>query len=248
MKTFEASTMILILLLASSIASVSALANFSFGGKSGDWIEYNLQETFLAEEQSETLEFLNVTGTTVTLQVDINSLSMNETTVDLRSNDDFSMAPWFSARVYFIPGGLTTNDSVNLGLFGNRTIVGETTGSYAGADRRVVYANFTAQPGNYIFYWDKQTGVLVEGTETDGAEVTDVQVSDTNMWEGAAWWLWIILWIVIIIVIALGVLSSRKKLHENSGRKRDSQLTSTKVVLFPLLFQKERLIQMRGFI
>jgi len=240
MKTFEASAMILILLLASSIVSVSGLTNFSFGGKSGDWIEYNLQETFISSEQSETLEFLNVTGTKVTVQFDLNSLPMNETTIDLTSNDDFLIEQWFSARVYFIPGGLGVNDPVYLGVYGNNTIVGETTGSYAGADRRVIYANFTTQSGNvhYIFYWDKQTGVLVEGMETRGAEVTDVQVSDTNMWEGA-WWLWIVLWVVIITVIALGVLSSRKSFMKKLRGKSDSRPASTKVVLFPLFFKRK---------
>ena len=229
MKTIEASALILLLLFAASIVSVSAVTSFSFGGKSGDWIKYELQETFsLAGEQSETIEFLNVTGTTVTVRATfyMGSLPMNKTqTVDLTSQDDFSMAPWFNARVYFIPGGLDINDSIYLGEpFGNTTIVGETTGSYAGADRRVIYANFTTKQGNnYTFYWDKQTGVLTEGTMVLGTGFTDVLVSDTNMWSPEVpWWLWIVLWIIIIIVIALGVLSSKKSIMKRFRRKRDA--------------------------
>jgi hypothetical protein len=140
------------------------------------------------------------------------------------------MDPWFNARVYFIPGGLGIGDSVYLGqVLGFRTIVGETTRPYAGANRRVIYANFTADVGNnYVFYWDKQTGVLTEGTKVLGVGFTDVLVSQTNMWgPEVSWWLWII----IAIAVTLGVLSSRKSIIKKLRRKRDAQPTFTKFVL-----------------
>ena len=233
MKTIQAITMILILFLALSTATVSTSTNLSFGGKNGDWIEYALQDEMQSalgqqSDQWVRMEFLSVAGTNVTVNATIYTASwteMNQTkTIDLTSQDaqnDFTMNPWFNARVYFIPGGLGTNDSVYLGQeFGFRTIAGEKTISYAGADRRIIYANFTWQGNNYIFYWDKQTGVLTEGTKFLGAEFTDVLVSETNMWgANVSWLLWIILWIVIAITIALGVLSSRKRITKKVGQK-----------------------------
>ncbi len=215
MKGVEAGTIILMLFLAMSMANVSALTGLSFGGKSGDWIEYELQEAFGASGmQWERIEFLNVAETTVTVRVTVYTASlteMNETEViDLKSRDDFSMA-LFTARVYFILGGLGTDDSVYLGQgFGNRTIAGETTRTYGGVDRRVIYANFTEQDNNYVFYWDKQTGVLTEGEMTSGNAFRAALVSGTNMWAGPEfpWWLWII----VAAVIALGVLFSRKSI------------------------------------
>ena len=239
MKTIQASTMILVLFFALSIASVSALTNFSFGGKSGDWTEYELQNAFgLTGDQWVRMEFLNVAGTNVTVNATIYTGTLTEPseikTIDLASQDvqdDFRMDPWFNARTYFIPGGLGIGDSVYLGQeFGFRTIVGETTRSYAGANRRVIYANFTVEDvgNNYVFYWDKQTGVLTEGTETLGAGFIDVLVSQTNMWgPEVSWWLWII----IAIAIILGVLSSRKNIVKKLRRKRDAQPAFTKFVL-----------------
>lgn len=251
MKTIEASTMILILFLALSIASASALTNLSFGGKSGDWIEYGLQEAFgSASEQSERMEFPNVVGTTVTVRTTVTmaGFTINKTrTIDLTSQDDFPMALLlFTARVYFVPGGLSINDSVYLGeQFGARNIVGETTRSYLGVDRRVIYANFSQPGGDYLFYWDKQTGVLTEGTKTFGIASSTIFVTGTSMWGTEVWWL---LWVIIIIVIALGVLSSRKGIMKKLSRKRDAQPTLTKVALFRLLFKRKKLIEMCGFI
>lgn len=223
MKTIEASTMILLLLFTPSIAIVSALTNPNFGGKSGDWIEYGLQEALgSAGMQREKMEFLSVAGAMVTVRATVYMAGwteMNETkTVDLTSQDDFSMA-LFSARVYFIPTGLDVGDSVYLGDgFGVRTIVGEATRAYAGAERRVIYSNFTQQGNNYFFYWDKQTGVLTEGAMVLSGAFRAVFVSGTNMWGvEVAWWPWII----ITIVIALGLLSSRKYIMKKFQRKSD---------------------------
>jgi hypothetical protein len=241
MKTIEASIMILALLPAFSIVSVSALTNVGFDGKSGDWIEYMLQQTpGSAVEQSERMDFLNVAGTAVTVQATFyrGSLRTNITeTIDLTSQDDFPM-PLFSARVYFIRGGLGKNDSVYLGeLFGTRTIDGETTRNYVGVDRRVIYANFSQQANNCIFYWDKQTGVLTEGTESLGSASKAVLMTGTSMWGTE---IWLLLWIIIIVAVALGVLSSRKNIVKKLARKRDTQPASTKVTFFRLLLTREK--------
>jgi hypothetical protein len=249
MKTVDASIMILALLLALSIVSVSALTNVGFGGKSGDWIEYLLQETpGSAVEQLERMDFLNVAGTAVTARATfyMGSSPMNITkTIDLTSQDDFLM-PLFSARVYFIPGGLSINDSVYLGeVFGTRTIDGETTRNYAGVDRRVIYANFSEQASNCIFYWDRQTGVLTEGTESLGIASRAVLITGTSMWGTE---IWLLLWIIIIIVVALGVLSSRKNIVKKLRRKRDTQPASTKATFFPPASYEGKVIETRGFI
>ena len=221
-----ASIMILLLVSSPLVASGSTLTNSSFGGKSGDWIEYGLQSTFGSSGQEwERTEFLSVAGTMVTVRVTVYTATWTETnetdTVDLASKDDFSMR-LFRLRVYFIPGGLGINDSVYLGdeFPENVTIVGETTGSYAGADRRVIYANFSQQGSNYIFYWDKQTGVLTEGAMiVGGGALNAVYVTGTNMW-GTDYSL--LLWIIIIIAITLGVLTSRKNILKKFQRKRDA--------------------------
>lgn len=240
MKTIQAATIIAILLLAFSITSVPALASLTFGGKSGNWIEYELQDEMqIASGQPSSewvrMEFLNVEGANVTVNATLytSSLTMlsDTKTIDLTSQnaqDDITMDPWFNARTYFIPAELGINDTVYLGqVFGNQTILGETTKSYAGADRPVIFTNFTWQGNNYIFYWDKQTGVLTEGLKYLGAVYTDVLVSDTNMWSAPIVW-WVSLWSIIALAIVLGVLSSRRSASKKLHRKSDTKPTLTK--------------------
>jgi hypothetical protein len=121
-------------------------------------------------------------------------------------------------------------DSVYLGNeIGNRTISSETTEAYAGADRRIIYSNFSLNGNQYALYWDKQTGVLAEGTMFSGAMYRALLVTATNMWAGAlGWWLWAL----IAIAIACGIISSRKGFtrmlrRRVSTRRVDDKKTNT---------------------
>lgn len=201
------------------VASVSASSYLSLGVKKGDWIQYSFEEALAPGERWQKLEFLDVSGTTATVRITTQAsgeVGLDQTdTIDISSSDDFPMVI-FSARVYIIPSNLTTDDSVYLGQFGNRTITGETTRTSAGENRKVIYANFTRQ-SQYTFYWDKQTGILTEGTMVSGSAYKSIWVTETNMWTAESnWWFWA----VIIISVASGLIVSRKSITRNSRRKK----------------------------
>jgi len=238
MKTLEATLMILLLLMP-AIISASAAANVSFGVKSGDWIEYQFQNVIgLSSGETERIDFLNVSGTTITLRSAVYTQTITETndteTFDLTSQQDSSMR-FLSLRVYVIPAGLNENDSVYLGmLFGNRTIAGETTRSYLGADRSVIYANFSDTEGNnYVLYWDRATGVLLEGTQSFGAASEGVVVSATSLWMSL---IPLLVWISIIAAVTLGVLSSRKSITKRLHGKGSTSPRQKKAALFQSAF------------
>ena len=243
MKTIQACTLIAIILLGFSVAGVSALTNTTFGGKSGDWIEYGFTQTVGQTSNSEpgeyvTMDFLSVEGANVTVNATVTSASSltlwSETiTIDLTSQDDVVIPQLFSARVYFIPAELNVNDSVYLGeLFGTQNITGETSKSYAGADRTVIFTNLTLNDNNYFFYWDKRTGVLTDGLEyfgnaTSVAAYSDVLASDTNMWSPPVIWP-ILVWCAIVLAIVLGALSSRRNASKKArGKSTKPTLTKT---------------------
>ena len=230
MKTVHAGIMIVALLFALSLSLVSASTSFGFGGKSGDWTEYNLENGLVPSGELLRMEFLNVAGTNVTVNATVYTSTFTYPSkiksIDLASNDsqnDFPVEPWFNARVYFVPAGLNVSDAVYLGQgFGFKTIAGDTRRSYAGSDREVIYANFSQQGYEYIFYWDKQTGVLTEGIRTRGAGTTNVLISKTSMWGWInIWWIWVL----VVIAVALGILTSRKSVMNKLRRKPDLQPT-----------------------
>jgi len=258
MKKIQACALIFILFFAFSIATVPALADsLSFGGRSGDWIEYELQNDMQVvsgetSDVSVTISFLNVEDSNFTLNVTQNIAGVTiprETTIDLTSNStegDILFPQMFNLRAYFIPLGLNVSDPVYLGqLFGTQTITGETTETYSDVTRTVLFANFTMQGSQYILYWDKQTGILTEGlqyvgNETNVAAYNDVLVSDTNMWSPPIIWP-LLFWIAIALVIALGVWSSRKKSAKKAQGKTNNKPDLTKINSFsPLKIRKRK--------
>lgn len=205
MKNVEAKITVLLLCFA-VMTSVSALLYSGLGVKSGDWVKYDLQENFsLTGVQWQKMEFFGVAGTTVTIETMVhmsNGMEINQTdTVDIESNDDVPMA-LFGIRVYVVPPDLNIGDTIFLGALGNRTITGETTMVYAGANRRVVYSNFSQYESQYTFYWDKQTGVLMEGMTSLGSAFKIIWVTETNMWSGEFnWWFWFITAIIVVVIV-----------------------------------------------
>jgi hypothetical protein len=215
-------TKIMFLLLC-SVLIVNASSSPSFGVKSGDWMTYDFQETLgTGEQQLQTIEFLNVVGTNATICVTIHwstGLETNQTrTIDLSSEDNSLDTIFLDVRVYIVPCNLGVGDSVYLGKLGNQTIAGEASRNVAGASRRLVYANFSQSGSLYTFYWDMQTGVLVEGIMSVGSVAKVVLATETNMWGGDfVWWPWIAI-IIIITIIACSIIVSRKNLAKAMSR------------------------------
>lgn len=203
-KITTATLLILILLTMGPTTSGSTL-----GVKSGDWIEYDIEESL--SEHVQRMEFSNVIGTMLTINMTERTLagaeiSSQTQSIDISTNEDFPTS-FLSGRVHVIPAELDLNDSVYLSMeLGNRTISGEATDVYAGAERRVIFANFSFQSNQYALCWDKQTGVLVEATMSAGTFVKILSTLQTNMWtSGIGSWLWF----VIAIPIALGIIASK---------------------------------------
>jgi hypothetical protein len=208
-------------LMLCSVLMVNASSSSGLGVKSGDWVQYDFQETVSSVgERWQTIEFLNVVGTKVTVRVTVHmspAIEINQTRIiNLSSDDNFLDTIFFGVRVYLIPSDLGVGMPVYLGEFGNQTIAGEATGIVAGANRRLVYANFSKSGNLCTFYWDKQTGVLVEGTTTVGSLFKVVLTTATNMWSGEfVWWPWTL----VIITIICGLIALRRNIVEKLRKK-----------------------------
>jgi len=201
----------------------SVTANFvsveagNVGIKTGDWIKVEYRITGLPAGQSYPewlkLEFLSVEGTSANVRVTLHWSDGTEQSdtapVDVVSGGE---VPGLSGGI--ISANLTTGDSVYMSGFGDVAIEGETTRTYAGARRTVVYASFSQYGVQLTYYWDKLTGVMVGGSITYGGMTVAAKATETNMWEagppaaGMAWWLWII---VAVVVVALAIVVYRLK-------------------------------------
>jgi len=184
------------------------------GVKAGDWIKMDCKISGWPAGQPYpewfNLEFLSVEDTSANVRTTTRWSDGTEQSdtmpVDLAAGGGDAFI--FSGLV--ISANLTTGDSVYMSGFGDVAIEGETTRTYTGARRTVVYASISESipyQGDIqlTYYWDKLTGVMVEASATYAGMTLAAKATETNMWEattvGMPWWPWI-----IVAVVAAGLV------------------------------------------
>jgi len=187
------------------------------GIKAGDWIkvEYKITGWPAGEPYPEwlKLEFLSVEGTSATVRVTMRMSDGTEQSdtvpVDLAAGGGEA----FGLSGFVISANLTTGDSVYMTGYGDVAIEGETTRTYAGARRTVVYASISQYGVQLTYYWDKLTGVMVEAATTYTDITATAKATETNMWEATTMrmpsWPWVI--VAVAAVVALGIFFVQRK-------------------------------------
>ena len=207
------SVLLLLLCLASSANVLVSAGPVRI--KNGDWIRYdsiNIGEIpFATDINWSKVEFLNVSEPTATIRVTMKRNSGTESTRTTKINiaSDSKSASGFSG--FMIPTDLNVGDVFRVSGWGNVTITGETTRTYAGASRTVVYAPYseTAEVDDpeveTISYWDKQTGIFLEETVSTDKYTMSFKATQTNMWSASVFGMfdWQILGIIIVPVAAV---------------------------------------------
>jgi len=161
------------------IGTGSVLAEIAVGVTEGDWIEYQITYTGTPPPDHEVtwarMEAVIVHGKVIALNITTrfaNGQLLNETiTLNLETGqlgDDF-----------IIPANLNSGDTFFDKNVGNITISAVEERTYAGATRTVVHA----ATSETSYYWDKATGVLVEGSSHLADFTMDTMVDKTNMWQ-----------------------------------------------------------------
>ena len=202
-------TALLIFLLIMSTAA----AEMSVGVKKGDWIEYQAVFTGTPPAGHEVTwartEVADVQGTVINLNVTTkfaNGTLLSETIT-------LNLATGQLGDEFIIPANLGVGDSFFDKYHGNVTISKIEERIYAGATRTVISA--TAAQSTY--YWDKATGVLVEGISEFPEYTIHSVVEKTNMWQPqifgvdpTIFYTFLIL-VAILIGTALAILAMHRK-------------------------------------
>ncbi|MGB9714160.1 MAG: hypothetical protein ACPLZC_04170 [Candidatus Bathyarchaeales archaeon] len=165
----------------------SAYAVAQLGIKAGDWIrcDYVSSGTMPSDApQWVKAECLSVAGTTATLRVTTHFNSGAEQT-EIMMWDVASGTGNLTFQA-LIPANSKTGDTVQVIEGGSVMIAGERTGTYAGASRTVVYASLTQEDMQFSYCWDKETGVFVEITLTQGSTSATYKATSTNIWQASS--------------------------------------------------------------
>ncbi|MGB9853915.1 MAG: hypothetical protein ACPLRY_03795 [Candidatus Bathyarchaeales archaeon] len=159
-------------------------ATAQVGVKAGDWLrcDYASGGTPPSDmPQWVKVECLSVTGTTATLRV-ISIKGNGAEQTEIMTWDVASGTGNLTFQA-LIPANSKTGDTIKM-IEGHSVIIaGEKTGTYAGASRTVVYASLQQGDIQFSYCWDKETGVLVELTLTQGSTSATYKATSTNLWQ-----------------------------------------------------------------
>jgi hypothetical protein len=178
------------------------------------------------------MEFLSVEGTVA--YVRMTTHLPNGT--DLFEEDYFNMSSTDGEGLwqgYVISANSSAGDSVYLGY--EAKINGETTGSYAGANRTIIYVSLSSDL-NDTYYWDKETGVLTEYVSLQNGKTVNIKLTSTNLWgQGLSLFdLWpsLIMILVATVVVFAAVFMRHKKPTAGKSRSKSKAKSFQKVRQF----------------
>jgi len=195
------------------------------GVKAGDWIIINYTISGASSNspmpQWLKMEFLGAERTSATTHVTLHMSDGTEQSETL-TVDVVTGGQALGLSGFLIPANCATGDCIYLTGYGNVTLEGETTRTYAGAARTVVYASFSQLGTQFTYHWDKQTGVMVEVYTTSQNMTGTGKATETNMWmtipesveDGIPFWMqwWFYALVAAtIIVLAVGIYFVRKR-------------------------------------
>ena len=189
------------------------LAEISVGVKKGDWVEYQVTFTGVPDEEHDVtwakMEIEAVEGTQINLNITVKfsdgTLEPQTATLNLETGQ--------LGDSFIIPADLNSGDTFFDKNVGSITISGVEERTYAGATRTVVHA----ATSETTYYWDRATGVLVEGISQFPEYTMNSIVDKTNMWQSQLFGLdptvfyVLVIGATVLIVVVLAFLIVRRK-------------------------------------
>jgi hypothetical protein len=150
--------------------------------ETGNWVKYEVTIAPLLEGEVVPTwimyEFLTLDGTNASVRVTIHLSDGDEwdglTNIDIVSGSHTGL---------IIPSHSKVGDSVHISDYGSLSIEGVDTSTYTGVTRTVVFASYSNSTTTLNYYWDEQTGIMLEQNITKDDITTNWKIMDTNIWQ-----------------------------------------------------------------
>ncbi len=157
----------------------TVFAQLTVGVKKGDIIEYQVECKGDVPEQhdvsSATIEVLNVRDK----MIDIKFISVFLDETEKTEYSTLNLETGNLGEAFIIPANLTEGDTFFEQIAGNITISGVEERAYSGKKRTTV----TASDPKNLWYWDQETGFLVEAKSTYANFSIAMKAEETNIWQ-----------------------------------------------------------------
>ncbi len=193
-----------VILLAVFIFSIGVVrSEFMVGVKEGDWIEYRVLLAGNPPEGHEVVwarsDVISVKGKTIDLK--ITSEFVDGTQVD--DTITMNLETGQLGDLFIISANMLEGNVFPSIYHGNVTITGLELKTCAGATRSVV----TATVEGNIYFWDQDTGILVEGISEFSDYSIHSSIDKTNMWEPEILGLQPVVFYGLVLIIAVAALA-----------------------------------------
>jgi len=216
----------------------SVKAERTLGVKAGDWIKYEYVTVVAAGGHPWVkLAVQNVEGTTVTVLWTTggpSGVSIPSGMPYYGSSLSWDVTTGGGIFSYFIiHADANVGDSVHIMGLLPLQIQGETTRTYAGASRKVVYTSYSSFGLQNSYHWDKETGFLLEYSWTMGGVEFTMKAVETNLWQAgiAGQPLWIVVMVIVVIAIVIMaiavLLRGRKPSMKEHAYRPEAELSGS---------------------
>lgn len=172
------SVLFFLVLLITSSCLPTALALVQVKVKESDWMEYSVAFDGNATEGHDVvwarIEVTSVQGSLITVKIDTRN------TNGVLESDDVTLDPDTGklGDQFIIPANLNVGDTFFDENFGEVTIAGSAKRTVAGENRTLLYM----ESADRTVFWDKLTGVLVEGQYSTPGLTMNTHLDKTSMW------------------------------------------------------------------
>jgi hypothetical protein len=228
-KTLAVKICIAFLILLSITTTSVVNADLTVGVKPGDTMKYGMSYSGTNPESPGrtewiTIEITSVSGATITYrQTDhlFDGTETNRTISETITNG--TTGPMQSGL--FIPANLKAGDMISTNVGTSQIMIaGETTQTYANANRILVWVKFSLIGIQFTDYWDKQTGILVEAQQVSQNQDSSIQkLIETNLWNAdiGIQWLLIVVAVAVVVIVAIALVRRARR------SKTQNRTTST---------------------
>jgi hypothetical protein len=209
---------LMLLLLMTCFCPSFVYADALVGVKRGDWVEYSVSFTGSPPPEHDVVSArMEVIGVEEQ-RVNATFVSQLENGTVLTVEEDLDFATGRLIDMFIIPSGLNSGDRFFAQGVGEIAIVSVDVHSASGASRTVVHA----ETEDTQWYWDRDTGVVVEARTANAVYTLDTIAVSTSMWnpqilglDPTVFYPIVVVLAVTLVAVAIVVFVYKKK-HRRS--------------------------------
>jgi murein DD-endopeptidase MepM/ murein hydrolase activator NlpD len=190
-------------------------ADTLIGVRQGDWVQYDVSFTGNPPPEHDVVwARMEVTGVEEQ-RVNATFVSQLANGTVLTVEEDLDFATGRLIDMFIIPSGLNSEDAFYAENVGNIEIVSREVRAAAGASRMTLHA----EAEDTQWYWDRETGVVVEAHTANAFYTLDTVAVKTGLWNPQILGFDQTVFSVIAVVVAVTVIAAAIVLFVNRGKK-----------------------------